>query len=453
VRAQLTHYDLAPHGTLALLPLLLDHARTASGPEAAEAAFLRAAAANDLSFLADYTQNAALRDALASHFGVAAADLGQAIAAALQASARGVYREPARAALEALQRKAAAGEPPTLPTDVQHDAAFLRAAAALAGDPAVAARFAALATDPCAGQSTCAAPYADFDADGRRALAYVQQLSAAALRLSQARSSGDPLAEAVASTVDRDFATLRGIVVHLTPRLTNDLRLQLPTSAGVLPSPDLLVLIGARELRYARLPRVRAGTDGKFELLAESDATYPQLKSLPQPAIDKSPVTRAIEPFVDAMRAARGDDANLHVALVADSDVPVQLVARTLVSMRKAGVPQLMLAVRTKDGSLFGVPLRVVLPALDSAGATPDLKLRVRLGGYSLDVGHGTIDIPRVRDASGFHFDLAALHSAAKARAPRSAAVSFMSEVATEQVLMAMFHVTPARAPVDVVIQ
>ncbi|HKP55773.1 MAG TPA: hypothetical protein VJV78_03605, partial [Polyangiales bacterium] len=79
VRAQLTHYDLKPQGTLALLPKLQSHARSASGSEAAEAAFLRAAAASDLLFLADYTQNAELRAGLASHFGVAPAGLAPAI--------------------------------------------------------------------------------------------------------------------------------------------------------------------------------------------------------------------------------------------------------------------------------------------------------------------------------------------------------------------------------------
>jgi hypothetical protein len=453
VRVQLTHYDLTPQGTIALLPVLASHARTAKGPEAAEASFLRAAAASDLLFLAEYTQNAALRASLASQFGVAPEALGQAIGAALSASARGVYREAAQAALSALQRTAAAGEPPSLPSDVRRDAAFLHDAVVLAIDPAPSARFAALTADPCAGQKTCAAPYADFDADGRRVLAYVQQLSAAALRLSQARSNGDPLAEAVASTVDREFAALRGMALRLTPRLTNDLRLQLPAGAGAWPSPDLLVLISARELRYAHLPRVRPGTDGKFELLAESDVTYPKMKSLAHAVNDNSPATRPIDAFVDAMRTARGDAANPQVALVADTDVSAQLLARALVSMRKAGLPQLLLVARTKDGSLLGVPSRVVLPTDAPAGATPDLRLRVRLGGYSLDVGHGMVDIPRVRDASGFHFDLVALQSAAKKRAPRSAAVSFMSEVATEQVLMAMFYVTPERAPIDVLIQ
>src|SRR5262245_14253545 len=45
VREKLTHYDLSPQGTLALLPELARHAQAATGSEAGEAAFLRAAAA------------------------------------------------------------------------------------------------------------------------------------------------------------------------------------------------------------------------------------------------------------------------------------------------------------------------------------------------------------------------------------------------------------------------
>jgi hypothetical protein len=141
------------------------------------------------------------------------------------------------------------------------------------------------------------------------------------------------------------------------------------------------------------------------------------------------------------------------VALIADADVPVQLVARALVSLRKAGMPHTLLAGLTKEGTLLGVPLRVVLPSVDGPGAAPDLRLRVRLGGYSLDVGRGVIDIPRVKDESGFRFDVAALRSAAASRAPRTAAVSFMADVSTEQLMVALFHVTPSRAPVDLVIQ
>ncbi|HVZ32594.1 MAG TPA: hypothetical protein VG963_09220, partial [Polyangiaceae bacterium] len=55
LRPKLTHYDLSPQGTLTVLHDLGQQAVALAGrPEGAEAAFLRAAVAADLAFLADY---------------------------------------------------------------------------------------------------------------------------------------------------------------------------------------------------------------------------------------------------------------------------------------------------------------------------------------------------------------------------------------------------------------
>ena len=94
-----------------------------------------------------------------------------------------------------------------------------------------------------------------------------------------------------------------------------------------------------------------------------------------------------------------------------------------------------------------------MIPTVDPVANSPDLKLRVRLGGYSLDVGHGVTDIPRIRDESGLHFDVTALRARAAARTPRSAAGSFMPDVATEQVLLALLQIAPSKSPIDLVIQ
>jgi hypothetical protein len=453
VRSALLHYDLSPQGTLALLPQLAELARTSKGSEAGEAAFLRAAAARDLLFLADYLPDESLRVGLAAQLGVAPEALASAIQVELQAAAKGVYRAPALAAIAELQRTATGAEPPQPPFEVGRDAMFLRAVAAMTNDPIAFARFASQTADPCPKPESCAAPYVEFETEGRRALAYLQQLSAAAVRLSRARGQGDPLAEAVAATADRDFARVRALSIRVPPRLPEGRALTLPGGATTWPAPDILVFVSPTELKHALAPRVRAGIDGNVERVAEAGPMYPATSALTLSSADTSPPTKAIEPFVEAVRLLRGEQTEFRAALVADAAVPSQFVARALVSLRKAGVPQLVLASRSQDGTLFGAPIRVVLPTVDKPGATPDLKLRVRLGGYSLDVGRGVVDIPRVRDETGFHFDLAALRTAAAKRAPKSAAVSFMSDVATEQVLHAVFNVTPARAPVDLVIQ
>lgn len=484
VRAQLTHYDLEPQGTLAQLRQLAEFARTLRGtPPAAEAAFLRAAAANDLLFLADYFGNDALRAGLAAEFAVAPDALALAIARELTECAQGVYREPAQLALAALQRTEPAEQVPAGASDLRRDARFIRAATLLVKDEAVGGRFAALVADPCAGtgagtrtgadaatgagagagtgtdaatgaqQLKCPAPYADFDADGRRAFVYLQQLSAAVGRLERARGVGDPFSDALSASVERDIALLRALTLRVPPSIPGDPRLRMPRNSAMWPAPHVIVFAHANELQYARVPRVRIGLAGEVERVADPAPVFPETAAIPHSPTDTLPPTKSIDDFVTAMRSLRGDEAAFRALLVADAGLTSQLPARALVSLRKAGAQSLTLAARTRDGALLGTPIRLVLPTVDTPGDTADLKMRVRLGGYSLDVGHGVTDIPRVRDESGLHFDVAALAAQAAARAPRSAAVSFMPDVAIEQVLVALFQVTPSRTPIDLLIQ
>lgn len=699
VRVQLTHYDLEPQGTLTVLPQLAALMHSLRGtPEAAEAAFLRAAAANDLLYLAEFFGRDALRAGLAAEFKVAPDALPGAIAAELRACAQGVYREPAIAALASLERKEAAGQAPVGSSDLRRDAKFVHAAASLAkndsasasagggretgngisdrtrasdvqpapstasratdqalsrrdvpaalsagslatvgarshtdaepatfavplvtdlfprrdswaaffatplttgaalprgdawsasfatsatlkalprrdaqpasfaaslaidealrqrstssasiptasvatepaardnasittthsaiaatdsiarGDsssapattapsanralaardpstatpPALAAhetiggRFAPLIDDPCSPKS-CPAPYADFDVEARRAYAYLQQLSAAALRIEQAKGLGDPLFEVLASELERDIATLRTLVLRLAPKVPGDRRLLTPTSLPAWPAPHVIVFARATELVYARTQQVRIGAKGDVEQVeypaptasvaqaaakassgADASTTqpsaaelapapvFPATNSIKYDANDTGLATRSIDDLVTAIRNLRGDEPALRAWLVADAGITAQLPARALVSLRKAGAKEMFFAATTKDGTLVASPIRLVIATVDSETQNPDLKLRVRLGGYTLDLGRGVTDIPRVRDDAGWQFDVAALHSQVRGRPPRTAAVSFMTDVAVDQLLRAVQEVAPSRAPIDLVIQ
>jgi hypothetical protein len=474
VRLRLTRYDLSPPGTLALLAPLAAIARATLGsPEATEAGFLHAAVASDMLFIAEFTGDHALRLRLAEQLSVAPESLQAQIQRELEACRSGVYREPAELALAGLNpQPSAAGAPASdgrvarpasaIP-DVRRDARLVREAAEyVRTDRAFGARFAAAGVDPCTGAAKCAAPHASLAPAGRRALSFMRELSAAATRLGRA-SFEDPLAEALRPALEQPLATLRAASLRLPPALPSDQQLRLPSGADLWPAPDLLVWVHAAEIRYAHLPRARIGADGEPVFLPEAGAIYPDSRALPAPA-DAQPPTRGISELVSALKSELAAAASAagsagtplappSAALLADADVPAQQVARALVSLRSAGVGLTLLAARTSDGALLGVPLRVVLPSVDGPLAQSDLKLRVRLGGYSLDVGRGVVDIPRVRDESGLRFDLPSLRSAVATRAPRSAAVSFMTDVPTEQVLLALFYVTPSREPVDLVIQ
>jgi hypothetical protein len=451
VRAQLTHYDLAPQGTLALLPQLAELARTLHGAQAAEAAFLRAAAANDLFFLADYLHDDGLRVGLAGALGVAPDLVATAIAKELAACAQGLYREPSQLALAGLQHPDPPEQLPIGPSDPRRDARFVHAAVTLIQEEAVGARFAALAADPCPG-NTCAAPYADFDAQGRRAFVYMQQLSAAGARLERARGIGDPLLDALAPAVDRELASLRAFALRLPPHLPAEQQVVQPTEPA-WPAPDVIVFARTSELAFARVPRVQIGLNGEVSRVVDPAPVFPELAAIPHSATDTSLPTRSIDELVTAVRAVRGEQLAFRALLVVEPSVPALIPARALVSLRKAGATQLVFAGCTKEGALLRSQVRVVIPTVDPAGASPDLKLRVRLGGYSLDVGRGVTDIPRIRDDSGLRFDVAGLRARATARAPRSAAVSFMPDVAAEQILIALLQIAPLKSPIDLVIQ
>ncbi len=454
LRPKLTHYDLSPQGTLTVLHELGQQASAHAGhPEGVESAFLRAAAAADLVFLADYLGDGQLADRVAEELGVAPQALRGELRRELEASAQGVYRKPAQIALAALTPPEKPEEPPAAPGNVQRDALFVRAAAALVGDESVGARFAALARDPCAqAEQPCPAPYASLAPEGRRALVYLRELSTAAARLESARQLGDALAEALSGVTSKYIDRVRALVLRLPPRLPDDLPVQFPAQASGWPAPDLVVFVRSGELRYARALSARAAAGGEIELIAASGSNYPEMAAL-RYTPSKLSATRSIDELVEAIRALTKGSAGSRATLVVEPGTPSQLVACALVSLRKAGLSQALLIGPAQDGARLGVPLRVVLPDRDPPSATPDLKLRVRLGGYSLDAGRGTKDIPRVRDESGFHFDVAALRSAIATRAPRSAAVSFMLDVPTEQVLLALFSATPAHAPVDLLIR
>lgn len=453
VREQLTHYDLEPQGTLALLPRLAEFTRTMKGPDAAEAAFLRVAAASDLLFLADFLHHDALRAGLATEFGVAPDAINLALQREVQACAQGLYREPALGVLAALQRSEPVAQPPRGPSDLRRDAQFLRAAAELATDAAVGGRWAAQTVDPCAAQPECASPYAELDPDGRRAFAYMRELSAAAARLERGRGVGDPLLETLWPSVEQDIAKLRAIALRLPLRVPGDLRLVTPEGIPAWPPPHLVVFVQDIELRYAHVPEWRIGVAGNVDRLPAPEPAFPATAAIPHKLPDTFFPTRTIEDFVTAMRTARGETPDFSAALVVETGVTALLPARALVSMRKAGIANLLFAARTKDGLLLGVPVHIVIPTAETPGPDADLKMRVRLGGYSLDVGHGTEDIPRVRDESGWQFDVPALRAKAVARKPRSAAVSFMPDVATEHVLIGLWNVTLQQTPVDLLIQ
>ena len=449
-RGALVHYDLGPDGTLSLLPALAKYAQEHKGStQGDEAAFLRAAAASDLWFISNFTDDVALRTRLAEALGVETAALTEAIADALRASAHGVYRAQAEAALGGLEPGALHGRGPT---DSRHDALALRRALQPEIPGALGAHFAVLGRDPCEGAKTCPEPLSQLDGQGRRSFGYMLELGATLQRLDKAAKLGDPLAAAL----DEPLAALRQQLlaarVRLSPRLGDEVTAVAAPDALGSPVPELFLVVSEAEVRFSRVPLARVTETGSAELIAQPDPVAP--KTLPLVALrDLSSFTRPIDELIAALRKLQAAGEPIGSAGVTTAgSVPAHVLGRVLISLDKAGVHQLALLGRAPDGSLLDAPLHVTFAGISPIPAT-ELKLRIRLGGYSLSLGGATLDIPRVKGEAGWHFDVERLRAAAEKRIVKSAAVSFMADVAAEQVLVALFQVRPGKNPVELVVQ
>lgn len=451
IRAELRGYDLRPHGTLRLLgELTACLAQPAQDARADEARFVRAAVASDLSFVATFSQNTLLRDRLAQALGVGPEGLHAFVASELEAVARGVYADAARAALSALDARVERLDALVGQHGVRADALRVRLAARAASTPNVGGVLAAAASDPCSDADVrCPEPFSHTDTAGRRALSFMQELSAALARLEEAERLGDPLAGALSDATMLDAAKLRALVVRLPPALPNSRALALEDAPGPWPVPSVIVLAGERELRLTHAPAARLSPTG-VELVVDRAPTLPQSAALA--AIGElEPSARPFDALVSAL-AAHDPGETRSVGVWLHESLSAQVLSRVALSLRRADVRDTCLLVSSSAGTQR-LPLRVNVVDPKTPAPSVALYLRVRLGGYSLRAEQGFVDIPRVQDGNGFHFDLDALRSAVGGSAPASAAISFMPEVASGHLIAAALRVRPADRPLELVVQ
>ena len=280
IRAALEHYRIEGEdgGTLAVLTQL---SQALAGNELdakakLEARFLRAAAGTDILVLARGRRDAALEQALAR-----ALQTEQPLPAVLDGElagcATGVYRSSAQQMRGTLALLAANDAPTRALVDgaagSQRDLLFVRAAVnALDGrsDQAALAALAPLGVDPCAASATadasatatagarvCPAPYDRFAPGARAGVAAFADAGAALERLRAGAAAGDPLALAA----EADFTAL-GASLHarslLPPVLLPDAPAWTRADGSPLSStPELLLLVDSRGVRYAFASRVR----------------------------------------------------------------------------------------------------------------------------------------------------------------------------------------------------
>jgi len=447
-RASLSHYDLGPNGTTAQLTALGRFAREHAGQgEGDEAKFLQAAVASDLWFIAETTGDAQLKAAIAGSLGVEESALSSHLAQALRESAHGVYKQAAEQALAALQASSAGAERSA--EDTRSDTLLLRNTLQLMTGEAPLTQLAQLGQDPCAAGS-CSPGYADLDARGRRALARLELVSAADRRLLIAAKQGDPLAEALAPTLAGLREKLKSVRVQLTSRLGAELAASAPELDVPLPAFDAVFVMRGMDVFQLQLPAAQLGDGGVSRTPAEQSAFPAKPLVTLQDAV---PYARPIDELVSQAKQLRNGAAQWTVGVAVTPGTPTLLWARVLVSLVKAGATRTFVVARNAQDGLVTAPVHLVQTGYADPVPNTELKLRVRLGGYTVKLPSVTQDIPRYQDATGYHFDQEGLKRALSGRKLRTAAVSYMGDVAVEQLVWALFCVPPLGQPVELIIQ
>jgi hypothetical protein len=168
---------------------------------------------------------------------------------------------------------------------------------------------------------------------------------------------------------------------------------------------------------------------------------------------DAVPYARPIDELVSQAKQLRNNATQWSVGVAVAPGTPTLLWARVLVSLVKAGASQLFVIGRTPQGAFVSAPVHLVQMGYAEPVPNTELKLRVRLGGYTVKLPDATQDIPRFQDETGYHFDQEGLRRSLSARKLRTAAVSYMGDVAVEQLVWALFCVPPLGQPVELIIQ
>lgn len=440
-RQSLTRYAPRGRSTYDTLRDLSEFLATApEGPDAREARFLRAIAATDLCILAVRYREPEIEGRVAEAVGVPRDRLTAVIGEDLRGLEVGVYREAAERAGRALEALTALREGGTVRFEglegARRDALLVEAVHEVFSSrrPSVATLAAMSPGDPCADpDAACPEVYAAFDAPGRRAVRFLEEVSGALDRLEARAEAGDPFARQLAWSIPTDRLVFDGVEIAPKPRAAQAFPVFGGGQEGAPPSGAVL---DVREdgVRFAFMPRARL-TAGGVELVADGAPMLPGWHEVPLPRCYR-PVVLPIEELVPEIRRFLGTSG---VAVTTSTPVPAHLLSRVFLSLAQAGV---------EDYGLLGVDERGIarlLPVELVRGDAPEnhgsRHVFVRLGGYSVQVrGRGLSAIPRVRGDDGFHFDVEALAAAVDEGPPHGdRSLSFMSVVPSDVVAEAAF--------------
>lgn len=437
MRRALSHYDVSPCATAAQLGLLASYAEEhKDSPEAAEALFLRGAVAADLAFIAQIKGNSDLNAAVAQNFGGDPSQLTTRIIQELQAVARGIYKEPANAAIKALRESS---EQPGAAPGTRSDALLIRRAITEAKAPNARARFAELGQDPCAEGQKCSPEIESLDLESRKSLWYLSQVSEAEKRLEKGAKLGEQLAEAVLPILRDARRELPEAPIQFLPDV-KAMAINWPAAARVTPASPVHVLlfVSPSELSYAVPYQARMTAEATS--IERPESVFPERKKLAD-LQRQSATVKPIPEWVSAFEQLKGQTSQWSVGVVPAAGTPAHLLARVMVSLAQAGAESTQLLARSAQGQLASVPLHVVFAGLRAPQAPVDLTLRVRMGGYVLRMGDNEVELSRTSDN---RYDVAGLGRALSRRRFQTAGLSFVADVPVEILIDAVALLPPS---------
>jgi len=432
---ELHRYDVGG-GTQDLLRRLTDVIARSEGADSREARFLRAVAASDMVLISHGQGRSRLRADVAGALGVEADRLVPFLQQELASLDMGVYADVAGDcawALEAVERRL---DDPRFLHDgsgERRDVLYVNAVVDALGQPDETAQLSALGETVCAeGEADCAA--SAFSESGQRAIGALREANAALSRLERISETGEPLLASLAALVAVDGAVLRSSAIRPTPSVPLEMGVHGVGSRGTEASSDVVFVVDASGIRYSHVPTVRIAR-GEVVLEATASPALPAWGSIPF-RDDGRAAVMPYDALIAPLEAVSREVPGARVGLAASSGVPSIQISRVLLSMVRAGMSGPALLGRGQSGELRSLPVELRM----GDDQSQPVELFVRMGGYTLERRGRSLDIPRVRDEAGLHFDVAALERAARDHGDSPAALRYMGVVEWGVVLDAAFH-------------
>jgi hypothetical protein len=431
-RAELATYDLTGTRTLdairSLGPVIAAH-----GPDAPEAAYLRAMAAGDLHLAAIGLADAGIDARLADALGVPVDRLGAELHAELTAAATGMYRAPAREEARLVDRAEAPAR--TLDLGNAREAALYVLAIARDGSAAIQVTGAA-----------AAAPPAWLHGDGAATLARLRTGLVASDRATRAARDGDPLLAAWSPALAAARATLLAVDVRAAPVPPTDAAFALAAADARDPAgstPDVLVVVGPTGIAVACGARVRATSATEITTTAAAPGCG-ELGTARTIALPTS--LPAVPGPIDTLVAAftgLGLSSTTAIAIAPTEAAPMHLVTRVVRSLARASLAPSMFALAS------GSDLRTSPVAIAAATDTAPITVHVRLGGYAIERTHGhDAQVPRVHGDGGLAYDHAGLTTALAPDHATAIAVDGMGTVPAVEVIRTLRQLASSGAHV-----